>query len=87
MKIVCYTRGSVRGTRLIYIISHQERFLWKNTRYEIAAMALYLPYGIFRAIERQREVQQHTELALLQYADHFAGSKRLRKTKLRTNVK
>ena len=42
MKIVWCTRGSVRGTRLIYIISHQGRFLWKNARYQIAGMALYL---------------------------------------------
>ena len=44
-------------------------------------------YGITGARERQREVQQQTELALLQYVDHFAGSKRPRKTKLRKNVK
>ena len=44
-------------------------------------------YGITGARERQREVQQQTELALLQYVDHFAGSKRPRKTKVRTNVK
>ena len=33
MKIVWRSRGSAVGTRLIYIISHQERFLWKNARY------------------------------------------------------
>ena len=44
-------------------------------------------YGITGTRERQREVQQQTELALLQYFDHFAGRKRPRKTKLRTNVK
>ena len=44
-------------------------------------------YGITGVRERQREVQQQTELALLQYVDHFAGSKRPRKTKLRKNVK
>ena len=44
-------------------------------------------YGIFGARQRQREVQQQLELALLQYVDHFAGSKSPRKTKSRTNVK
>ena len=33
MKIVWRSRGSAVGTRLIYIISHQQRFLWKNARY------------------------------------------------------
>ena len=44
-------------------------------------------YGITGARQRQREVQQQTELPLLQYLDHFAGNKRPTKTKLRTNVK
>ena len=44
-------------------------------------------YGITGARERQREVQQQTGLALWQYVDDFAGSKRPSKTKLRTNVK
>ena len=44
-------------------------------------------YGITGARERQREVQEQTELAFLQYVDHFAGSKRPTKTKLRTYVK
>ena len=44
-------------------------------------------YGITGARKRQRGVQQQTELALLQYVEHFAGRKRPRKTKLRTNVK
>ena len=83
MKIVLCSRGSVRGTRLIYIIKHQEKFLWTNCGDG------FLPrrYGITAARERQREVQQQTELTLLQSVDHFAGRKRRRKTKLRTNVK
>ena len=44
-------------------------------------------YRIFGARQRQREVQQQLELVLLQYVDHFAGSKSPRKTKSRTNVK
>ena len=65
MKIVWYTRGSVRGTRLIYIISHQERFLWKNARYEIAGMALYLEDMVLLVQERDKERCNKTELALL----------------------
>ena len=33
MKIVWRSRGSAVGTRLIYIILHQERLLWNNARY------------------------------------------------------
>ena len=40
-------------------------------------------YRIFGARQRQREVQQQLELALLQYVDHFAGSKSPRKTKMK----
>ena len=56
------------GTRLIYIISHQERFLWKNARYYIAGMASYLEDMVLLVQERDREVQQQTELPLLQYS-------------------
>ena len=44
-------------------------------------------YGITSARKRQREVQQQTELALLQYVEHFAGRKGPTKTKLRTKCK
>ena len=78
MKIVWYTRGSVRGTRLIYIISHQERFLWKNARYQIAGMTLYLEDMVLLVQERDKERCNKTELALLQYVEHLAGRKRPR---------
>ena len=43
------------GTRLIYIISHQERFLWKNARYYIAGMASYLEDMVLLVQERDKE--------------------------------
>ena len=55
MKIVWCTRGSVRGTRLIYIISHQERFLRKKARYQIAGMALYLEDMVLLVQEKHKE--------------------------------
>ena len=55
MKIVWCARGSVRGTRLIYIISHQERFLWNNARYQIAGMALYLEDMVLLVRDRDNE--------------------------------
>ena len=55
MKIVWCTRGSARGNRLIYITSHQERFLWKNARYQIAGMALYIEDIVLLVPERDKE--------------------------------
>ena len=55
MKIVWCTRVSVRGTRLIYIISHQEKFLWKNARYQIVGMALYLEDMVLLVQESDKE--------------------------------
>ena len=55
MKIVRCTRESARGTPLIYIISHQERFHWKNAKYQIAGMALYLEDMVLLVQERDKE--------------------------------
>ena len=55
MKIVLRSRGSAVGTRLIYIISYQERFLWKNARYYIAGMASYLEDMVLLVQERDKE--------------------------------
>ena len=55
MKIVWRSRGSAVGIRLIYIISHQERFLWKNARNKIAGMALHLEDMVLLVQERDKE--------------------------------
>ena len=55
MRIVLRSRGSAVETRLIYIISHQERFLWKNARYYIAGMASYLKDMVLLVQERDKE--------------------------------
>ena len=55
MRIVLRSRGSAVGTRLIYIISHEERFLWKNARYYIAGVASYLEDMVLLVQERDKE--------------------------------